>query len=125
MTDEEIRTLLDRYVACMNAKDWAGVRALLADDLKFRGALNEFDDAEAFIESFRAFEPHFGGIEVETVFTRGDQACMIYGFVTTTPIGTTPTAETHVVRDSKIVSIRSYFDARPYVPFLEQLAKTA
>ena len=52
-------------------------------------------------------------MEIRRVFQDGDEACVIYDLLTSTPPGTIPTAGWYRLRGSKIVAVRAFFDARP------------
>ena len=52
------------------------------------------------------------GIEQRKVLVDGDDVATFYYMLT--PMGTSPIAEWHHVRDGKIDSIHVYFDARPF-----------
>lgn len=50
------------------------------------------------------------------MFSEGDEVCVLYDLVTTTPAGAAPVAEWFRVRDDRIAAIQVYFDARPFAP---------
>ena len=66
-----------------------------------------------YIEGVRGLKQIVSGTEQQLVFGEGENVCIIYDLVTTTPAGSIPSAGWYRVRDGKITSVRAFFDARP------------
>ena len=47
-------------------------------------------------------------------FVDGDDVCLLYDMVTSTPAGAQPIAEWYRVREGKIAAIQVYFDSQPF-----------
>jgi len=102
--------LVDGYYATWGAGDFDGLAALLADDFKFRGALDSADGPAAFIALIQRNAPAFDGarfVEVRRVVD-GDRAVSLYRF----ELGgaSVPMAEAFEVRGGRIARVDLYFD---------------
>jgi hypothetical protein len=104
--------VVHRYTAELDARDFSAARALLADDLRFDGPIDQFDRADDFIKTISGLYAMVSGVEHQAVLTEGDNVAWFY--VLHTPVANAPVAEWHTVRNDKIVQIRAYFDARPF-----------
>jgi ketosteroid isomerase-like protein len=101
-----------QYFAAFGSGDMAAARQLLKDDLSFKGPLDTFDNADDLMKALGALAPVVKGIEQQKVIVDGDDVATFYDMLT--PMGATPIAEWHHVRDGKIDAIRVYFDPRPF-----------
>jgi ketosteroid isomerase-like protein len=113
------RDVVARYHEAWRRKDFESARELLADDLRFSGPFDTFDNADDLVAALRELAPISRDAEVHKVFEDGDDVCVLFDLVTNTPIGSAPVAEWHTVRDDKIAAIRVYFDARPFAALRE------
>ena len=111
-TISDTRQIVDRYYAAWASKDLPAVRSLLHDDLSFHGPIDTFNNADDLMKSLSALAPIVKGIEHRKVQVDGDAVATFYDMLT--PMGTSPIAEWHHVRDGKIDSIHVYFDPRPF-----------
>jgi ketosteroid isomerase-like protein len=116
MTDA-VQVAEDFFVA-WTGKDFNRARALLHDDLTFRGPIDSFDDADAYMQAIQGLSQIVTGAEKRKVFVDGDDVCIIYD-LRTAPVPNAPTAEWYRVRDGRIASITLFFDARPFAPLFE------
>jgi hypothetical protein len=105
-------TVVARYFAAFGSGDIAAARRLLWDDLSFHGPIDTFNNADDLMKSLSALAPIVKGIQQRKVLVDGDDIATFYDMLT--PMGTSPIAEWHHVRDGKIDSIHVYFDARPF-----------
>jgi ketosteroid isomerase-like protein len=110
--------LAEEYFAAWTDKDFERARELLADDLRFEGPLETFNDADSFVASLRRLGGIVTGAETQRVFGDGDEACVIYD-LKTAPVPSSRTCEWYRLRDGKIASISAMFDARPFAPLFE------
>jgi ketosteroid isomerase-like protein len=106
------------FFAAWTGKDFDGARALLHDDLEFRGPIDSFDDADAYMRAIQGLSQIVTGADKRKVFVDGDDVCVIYD-LKTAPVPSAPTAEWYRVRDGRIASIQVFFDARPFAPLFE------
>jgi len=105
-------TVVARYFAAFGAGDVAAARGLLWDDLSFQGPLDTFTNADDLVKALSALAPIVKGVQLRKVLVDGDDVATFYDMLT--PMGTSPIAEWHHVRDGKIDSIHVYFDPRPF-----------
>lgn len=106
--------LVGRYQAAMAKHDVARGRSLLADDLHFKGPLDEFHRADEYIAALERLAKITTAVENAKMFASGDEVALFYDLVTNTPAGTSAVAELYRVARGKIVEIRAIFDARPF-----------
>jgi ketosteroid isomerase-like protein len=108
----------EEYFAAWTGKDFDRARALLHDDLAFRGPIDSFDDAGAYLRAIQSLSQIVTGADKRKVFVDGDDVCVIYD-LHTGPVPNAPTAEWYRVRDGRIAAIQVFFDARPFAPLFE------
>lgn len=80
------RGLVLRHWATANARDWAGFRALLADDLAYEvpQTREHIDSGEGYLEMFRTW-PGPWSAQIEHLVCEGEKAVCVIAFV----VGTT------------------------------------
>jgi ketosteroid isomerase-like protein len=110
------KDVVDRFLSAWSSKDFSTARALLQDNLSFKGPFDSFDTADDYMRAITQLAAIVTGVETRKVFVDGQDVCVIYDLVTATPAGTAPVAEWHQVRGDRIATIRAYFDARPFAP---------
>jgi ketosteroid isomerase-like protein len=116
----DAKSVADKFFKAWTSGDFETARGLLHDDLSFKGPIDTFDNADAYIGALRGLSQIVKAAEEQKVFVDGDDVCVIYDLVTATPAGTAPTAEWYHLRNGKISAVRVFFDARPFAPMLEQ-----
>src|SRR6266536_2774663 len=92
----------------------------IAEEFFAAWTIDAFDNAEAYLAALRGLSQIVKGAEQQHVFVDGDDVCVIYDLITSTPAGSSPTAEWYHLRDGKISSVRVFFDARPFAAMFEQ-----
>ena len=102
-----------RYHEAMGSGDVQTARSLLADDLRFKGPIDEFDNADDYLQALGRLAQIVTGTDVQKVVADADDVVTIYDLHTSAG-GTSPVAEWATVRDGKIAELRVYFDARPF-----------
>jgi ketosteroid isomerase-like protein len=110
------RDIADRFFAAWTSRDFPTARALLHDDLDFKGPIDTFNNADDYLKAIQGLASILKTVEKRKTFVDGDDVCEIYDLVTNTPAGTAPVAEWYRVKGDKIAMIRVYFDARPFGP---------
>ena len=98
----------------MSKGDVRTARALMADDLHFKGPIDEFHRADDYLAALGKLAAIVKGMENVRVFAEADRVAVFYDLVTNTPAGTSATAELCTVKGGKITEIRAIFDARPF-----------
>ena len=99
------------YFQAWQARDFARLRAVLADDVDFAGPLGLVTGADECLRSLEGLSRIMTGIEVRKVFTNGPDVLTWYDMATSVaePV---PVANWMQVRDGKITRIRVAFDPR-------------
>jgi hypothetical protein len=102
--------LVDAYYEHWGRGDFAGLRGILADTFRFRGALDQADGPEAFIELIQRNAPMFGEVGFEDVrrVVDGPRAVNLYTF--RAGPAEVPMAEAFEVEGDKIARVDLYFD---------------
>jgi ketosteroid isomerase-like protein len=108
------RDVVQRYHEAFWRGDVQEARSLLADDLHFKGPIDEFHSADDYLASLGKLAQIVVGTDVQKVLADDEDVVTIYDLHTSTQAGTSPIAEWARVRDGKIVEMRVYFDARPF-----------
>jgi len=114
MAQTNAKEIVDRYNKALGARDFAAARALLADDLRFEGPIDRFERADDYVAAIKGLFGMVKGVEHQVSIGEGDQVAVFY--VLDTPMARAPVAEWYTVRDGKITSLHTYFDARPFSP---------
>ena len=107
---------VDAFRRAFDDKDFDTAREHLADDLDFSGPIDDFDNADDYIEAIKGLSQIVTGTNTRRVFVDGDDVCVVYDLKTITPAGDVPVAEWYHVEDGTISMIRVFFDARPFTP---------
>jgi SnoaL-like domain len=101
------------YQQALGDRDFQAARALLKDDLRFKGPFEEFASADNYLKTVRGLWGIVQSVAVKHVSSAGDQVVVLYDMVTNTPAGTA--ADLRVVRrrrrqdrlDPRAVRLRS------------------
>ena len=112
--------VVQRYHEAFGQGDVQTARSLLADDLYFKGPIDEFRSADDYVASLGKLAQIVTGTDVQKVLADAEDVVTIYDLHTSTPAGTSPVAEWARVRNGKIAEIRVYFDARPFAAMFGQ-----
>ena len=121
-TEEQVRTTLgcmttpgelaETYFRSWVARDFAALRAVLADDATFRGPLGTADSGDECVAGLRGMAEILQDVEVVKRFVDGDDV-LTWFQLHTTGAPPAPTANWMHVEDGRIRSIRVTFDPRP------------
>jgi len=110
--------LAARYAAAWQAHDWPALRALLADDVTFRGPLGTADDADSCITGLQRMAQVLDHLEVHARASHGSDVLTWFDLHSTVA-PPTPTANWTRVENGKITQIRVAFDPRALLTTLE------
>lgn len=115
MSDATTR-LVDAYYTYWGSGEFDRLRAILADDFAFRGAIDSADGPDAFVELIQRNAPMFGAVSFDDVrrVVDGTRAVNLYTFVAGP--ARVPMAEAFEVRDDRISRIDLYFDPAGFAP---------
>jgi limonene-1,2-epoxide hydrolase len=112
MDDTSPARVVEAWSRALNDRDFERARSFLADDLHFEGPIDTFDRADDYVTAIRNLMGMARGMEHQGVLAQGDDVAVFYRL--DTPVAVAPVAEWYTVRDGKIVTLRAYFDARPF-----------
>jgi hypothetical protein len=104
------------FESAVEKKDYATARRLLADDVSFRGPVDSFSDADAYVAALARLGGMLERVEIQRVFVDGEDVALFCELVLTAPLPTSFVARWYRVREGKIRSARVVFDARPFAP---------
>ncbi len=107
------RPFASKCLEAWSSEDFDTARGLFANDITFVGPMGQTEQVDAYIEGVRGLKQIVSGTAQRLVFGEGENVCIIYDLVTTTPAGSIPCAGWYRVRDGKITSVCAFFDARP------------
>ena len=102
------------FQAAMGNDDWKGAREHLADRIDFVGPFDSFSMPDDYLGALQKLHHIVERVDLHHLFVDGDDVCLIYDLVTSTPAGTALIAEWHHVSGGKIDRIRVIFDARAF-----------
>lgn len=110
MTDNA--SIAETYFRSWVAKDFDTLRALLADDVTFRGPFGTADGAEECLRGMRGMAGMITDIVVDKIWEDGPDVLTWYELHTASapPV---PTVNWSHVEDGRITRIRATFDPRP------------
>src|SRR5438094_276663 len=84
--------------------------AMLEDDASFTLGDNTVRGRDAFVNAFRRLLPIIERNDIRHLFVDGDEACVVYDFVTSTPVGPVLSVEHITLRDGRIASSTLVFE---------------
>jgi limonene-1,2-epoxide hydrolase len=112
MNDTSPAAVVEAWSKALYAREFDKARSLLADELRFEGPIDPFDRADDYMAAIRNLMGMARGVEHQGLIAQGDDVAVFYRL--DTPVAIAPVAEWYTVRDGKIVTLRAYFDARPF-----------
>ena len=112
---DDARTTAVAYFDAWRAKDFAALRALLADDVTFVGPLGTAANAEDYTAGIQRLSNVVTDIAVRKMFVDGPDVVTWFDLHTTVA-PPCPTANWSHVQDGKIAAVRVAFDPRPLLP---------
>jgi ketosteroid isomerase-like protein len=99
------------YFDAWQARDFARLRSVLADDVEFAGPLARVKGSDDCLRGLRGMAQIMTGLEVRKVFRDGPDVLTWFDLATSVA-ETVPVANWMHVEDGKITRIRVAFDAR-------------
>lgn len=112
---DDPRALAVIYFQAWRDQDFDALRAILADDVTFRGPLGTADNADECIAGLRGMSTIMTDIVVRKRFVDGPDVLTWFDLHTSVA-PPAPTANWSHIEDGKIASIQAVFDARPLAP---------
>src|SRR6266700_6492706 len=109
-TTEKNRKLVADYITAVGQKQFDKFSSFYHDDLEVHGPRNSFHSAQDYSAALKKLVTILLLNDIKKIFVEGNEACVIYDFVTDTPVGIVPSVEWMNIRDGKIASIRLIYD---------------
>jgi hypothetical protein len=106
--------VVTRYQRALAERNFEVARAMLKDDLRFKGPFDEFDTADDYAKAIEGLWNIVDSIETRHMSSDGDEVVVLYDMVTKTPAGTQLVCEWYGVEGDKIAWIRALFDSAPF-----------
>jgi hypothetical protein len=104
------RELVTSYVNAVGERRLEALPPLLDPDAQFTLGDNTVRGRDAFVNAFRRLLPIIDRNEIRHLFVDGDEACVVYDFVTSTPVGPVLSVEYLRLRDGLIASSTLVFE---------------
>ncbi len=105
------RQLIETYHHAWTSGDFGATRACLADDLDFKGSIDTFQKADAYVAALKQFQGMLRQVTMLKSFFEQDSAVLLYDCDTLSPDGVIRTAEFFTIKGGKISEICLVFDA--------------
>lgn len=121
----DLKALALDYLDAVGKKELDRLDGLLAPDLAFRGPSMTRSTARDFVGALARLGAIHVRNDVRRVFVDGDDVCVIYDFVTDTPVGALPMIEWLHFRDGRIGSIDLYYDRVPWKTAQDEIVARA
>jgi hypothetical protein len=107
------KDIVIEYLQAAERRDFKSARGYVSDNISYLSPLNSFDRAEPYLKYFESLDlPKF---DIKKIFTDGDDVCLLYEVILTTPPATVFVSFWAHVDGGKISSIRLVFDPRPFL----------
>ncbi|MDP9275680.1 MAG: nuclear transport factor 2 family protein [Chloroflexota bacterium] len=104
------RELVTSYIQAVGERRLEDLPPLLESDAEFTLGDNTFSGREAFVGAFRRLLPIIERNDIRHLFVDGDEACVVYDFVTNTPVGPVLSVEHIKLRNGRIASSTLVFE---------------
>lgn len=118
----ETHDLVTSYVNAVGEHRLDALPAMLEPDVEFTLGDNTVRGVEAFVAGFRRLMPIILRNDIRKVFVDGDEACVIYDFVTDTPAGAVLSVEHIKFRNGRLASTLLVFERLHWAEALAELA---
>jgi hypothetical protein len=115
------RELVTAYIQAVGERRLEALPPLLEPDAQFTLGDNTVRGRDAFVGAFRRLLPIIDRNEIRHLFIDGDEACVVYDFVTSTPVGPVLSVEFLRLRDGRIASSVLVFERLHWPEVLAEL----
>ena len=117
------RELLTSYIQAVGDRRLEALPPLLDPDAEVTLGDNTLRGRDAFVGAFRRLLPIIDHNEIRHLFVDGDAACVVYDFVTNTPVGAVLSVEYIRLRNGKIASSTLVFERLHWPEVLSVLSE--
>lgn len=104
------RELLTAYIQAVGDRRLEALPPLLVPDAQFTLGDNTVRGRDAFVGAFRRLLPIIERNDIRHLFVDGDEACVVYDFVTSTPVGPVLSVEYLRLSNGRIASSTLVFE---------------
>lgn len=104
------RELVTSYIQAVGERRLEALPPLLEPDAQFTLGDNMVRGRDNFVGAFRRLLPIIDRNEIRHLFIDGDEACVVYDFVTSTPVGPVLSVEHIKLRNGRIASSTLVFE---------------
>ena len=104
------RKLVTSYIQAVGERRLDLLPPLLEPDAEFTLGDNTVRGRDAFVGAFRRLLPIIDRNEIRHLFVDGEEACVVYDFVTSTPVGPVLSVEYIKLRNGRIASSTLVFE---------------
>lgn len=118
-----IHKLVTEYINAVGEHRLETLAAMLDPDAEFTVGDTTLRGAEAFIGGFRRLDPIIERNAIRKIFVEGDEACVIYDFVTDTPAGAVLSVEYLKFKNGRIASSLLLFERLHWPEVMAALQK--
>ena len=114
------------YIRAVGEGRFDRVASHLHPDVVFSSpGLATISGAESYLAALKRLSVIISRNDIHRIFVDGDEACIIYDFVTDTPVGALPSVEWIALRDGKIKSVRLIFHSLEWPAVREEALRRA
>ena len=106
----DARELIKRYIQSVGERRLEALPPMLEDDASFTLGDNTLTGRDAFVNAFRRLLPIIERNDIRHLFVDGDEACVVYDFVTNTPVGAVLSVEHLRLRNGRIAASTLVFE---------------
>ena len=106
----EVRDLVTSDITSVGEHRLDALPAMLDRDVEFTFGDTELHGVEAFVGAFERISQIILRSDIRKVFVDGNEACVIYDFVTDTPVGAVTSVEYIKVKGGRIASVLLVFE---------------
>ncbi len=123
--DTQIRELVTSYITAVGQRRLEALPPLLEPDAEFIFGDTTLRGADAFVGGFKRLMPIVVRNDIRKIFVDGDEACVVYDFVTDTPAGAVVCFEHLKVRNGRIASSLLVFEQLHWAEVRAAIAERA
>jgi len=120
---QSIKILVSDYINELGQKKFDHLYTLLSDDVEFTGPNRSLRGANEYVTAIRGLGSILLRNDIKRVFVDGNEACVIYDFVTDTEVGIVPTVEWLTFKQGKISAVRLIFDRYRWNEVKEEMTR--
>ena len=115
-------SLVTEYIDAIGSKRWEQLLPLLQPDVTFGGPnIKPLTGSQEYVTALQRLGQILVRNEIKQILVTGDEAVVVYDFVTDTPVGAVPSVEWLTLRDGRIQSSRLIFERQRWPEVMQAL----